>query len=85
MPGIADNSAQVEAVLQLAQATGVGIHHGDVIGLGHQVLGDGAADLTGSQDDDAHSRFSPANGRWHKGAAAHPEKERNCIPALPRE
>ena len=33
VPGIADDGAQIEAVLQFAQPAGIGIDHGDVVGF----------------------------------------------------
>ena len=81
MPGVADDSAQVEAVLQLAQAAGVSVDHGDVIGLRHQIFGHGTADLTGSQDDDAQSEFPQ---RLACGAKApHASRKKSAIVYLP--
>ena len=45
---------QVKLVLQFAQAFAVGVDDGDVVVLPGQVLGQSAADLAGSQNDDLH-------------------------------
>jgi hypothetical protein len=54
--GVAGHGAQVEALLQHAQARRVGIDHGDIVGLGDEVLGRGRPDLAGAQDDDFHAK-----------------------------
>ena len=51
---VAGDGADVEAVLEVAQHIGVGIDHGDVVGLAGQVLGQRAADLSGTEYDDLH-------------------------------
>jgi hypothetical protein len=81
MPGIADNGAQIQTILQLAQSSGVGVYDGNVIGLGHQIFGNGTADLTGSQDDDAQSGLSSADGRGTK--APHITRKKSAIVYLP--
>ena len=40
---------------KIAQAIAVGVHHGDVVGFAGEVFGEGAADLTGTEDDDLHA------------------------------
>lgn len=49
------NGADVQAVAEIAQAIAVGVHHGDVVGFAGEVFGEGAADLTGTEDDDLHA------------------------------
>ena len=48
------NSADVQAVAEVAQAIGIGVDHGDVVGLAGQVLRQGSADLAGAENDDFH-------------------------------
>jgi hypothetical protein len=56
----ADNRADVDAVLQVAQQLVLEVHHGDFVGgLPGQVIGRRAADLAGAQNDYFHS-FIPA-------------------------
>ena len=52
--GIADQSAQVEAVLQFRHTCAVRIDDGDVIGFGHQRFGHRRADPASADDDDLH-------------------------------
>src|SRR5690606_28214914 len=52
---VADDSADIQPVLQLAQHIGTGIHHRHFIRLfARQVVGRGGADLAGSQYEDLH-------------------------------
>ena len=51
MSGIADDSAQIETILQFAQPCGVLIDHCNIVGFGNQVLGHGTADLASAQYD----------------------------------
>ena len=59
MRAAAHHGAQVEPVLQRAQALRLEVDHRDVVLLGNQALGDRAADLAGAQDDDLHSSRRP--------------------------
>jgi len=79
MAGIADYGAQVEAILQFAQATGIGIDDGDVVGFGYQILGHGTADLAGAEDDDAQTESPCGSTGWRF------RKKRNCIPGMHRD
>jgi len=58
-----DNGADIQAVAQVAQALGIGIDHGDVVGFPGQVFGERAADLAGTEDDDLHKRSLTARRR----------------------
>jgi len=74
--GIADDGAQVQAILQLAQPIGVDIDDGDVVCFRNQVFGDGAADLPGTENDNTQTE-SPC--RSTGGCFG---KKRNCIPRV---
>ncbi|MCY1178490.1 hypothetical protein D9M73_188400 [compost metagenome] len=52
--GLAGDGADVQAVAEVAQALAVGVDHGDVVGFAGEVLGQCAADLAGTEDDDFH-------------------------------
>ena len=52
---VAHDPAQVEPVLQLLQALGIGVDDGDVIALGDQALRHAVADPARPQDDDLHA------------------------------
>ena len=54
----ADDRADVDAVLQIAQQLVVDVDDGDFVGrFARQVIGRRAADLAGAEDDDFHCRF----------------------------
>src|SRR5437762_11402318 len=52
MRGAADNGAQVQTVLEVAQPRGVDVHDGNVVGFGYQVFGNRRADLAGTEYHD---------------------------------
>ena len=58
MRGVTAHRADVEPVLQRAQALGVGIDDGDVVGFRGQVFGDRRTDLSRAQYNDFQSTFS---------------------------
>ena len=62
LDAVADHAAQVEAVLQLAQALRVGVDDGDVVALGDQALGDAFADAAGAEDEDVQRRAPGRSG-----------------------
>src|SRR6185437_15309464 len=70
---IADDGMDIEAVLQIAQHILVDIDDGDfVCFLSREVPGDGAANLSGAENEDLHSRRSalkPVRG-WHIASSA---------------
>ena len=55
MDAVARHPAQVQALLQLAQALRVGVDHCDVVAFRDQALGNAFADPAGSEDDDSHA------------------------------
>ncbi len=59
---VADQTAQIETVLQLGDVDGIGIDHRDVVRLGHQAFGHRGADPAGADDDDLHGCGSRATG-----------------------
>ncbi len=67
----ADDTAQVETRLQVAQAPGVGVDDGDVVLLGHQAVGHALAHAARAQDDDLHL------ARTEEGGSA-PAAVRSC-------
>jgi hypothetical protein len=48
------HGADVQAVAQIAQAIGVGVDHGDVVGFAGQMFGQRAAHLPCAENDDLH-------------------------------
>ena len=52
MSSAAGDGAQVQPVLQQAQARAVNVYHGDVVGFRNQAFGNVGADLAGTEDDD---------------------------------
>ena len=54
MRGHSANGANVESILEFAQTVAVDINLCDVAGFLGQVLGEVAADFTGTKDDDFH-------------------------------
>ena len=70
--GVAGDGAHVEPVLQVAQHLLVDVHHRDFVGLlAREVLGGGAADLAGAEDEDLHGAparaAAPHGDRWRGG------------------
>ena len=57
--GMAGHRTDVQTLAQLAQALVIGIHHGDVVGLAGQLLGEIAADLASAEDKDVHACLHP--------------------------
>ena len=59
----ADHGTDVQTVAEVAQALGVGVYHGDVVGLAGQVFRQRAADLAGTENDDLHCT-TPVDAAW---------------------
>ncbi|EXI84798.1 MAG: hypothetical protein AW12_02387 [Candidatus Accumulibacter sp. BA-94] len=59
MRTVADDRAQVHAVLQVRQALVVAIDHRDVVILGNKTFGNTRTDLAGTENDDPHFYRSP--------------------------
>ena len=53
MRGVADDGAQIKAILQQLQARGIGVDDGDVVGLGTQAFRHRCADLARAHWEDA--------------------------------
>jgi hypothetical protein len=54
LDAVADDTAQLQPVLQRVDAVGVGVDHGDVVLLQRQAFGHAFAHAAGAKDDDAH-------------------------------
>ena len=59
----ADHGTDIQTVAEIAQAFGVGVYHGDVVGLAGQVFRQRAANLAGTENDDLHCT-TPVDAAW---------------------
>ncbi len=53
---MAQHTPDVEPLLQFLQVRGIDIDDGDVVFLPRQAVGDGRANLSGTEDDNFHQR-----------------------------
>ncbi len=70
--GITRDRAQVETFLEELQQLGVAIDDRDVVILAGEAMGDRAANLAGTEDDDFHGLLAPIRGMAGINAASRP-------------